>query len=268
MYTYIVIGAGSAGCVLANRLTAETDSKVLLLEAGGPDTKPEIKIPFAVPKLLQSEVDWAYTTEPQRHLKQRRIFWPRGKVLGGSSSINAMVYIRGHRKVYDQWEAAGNTGWGYDNLLPIFKKSQKLELGENEYHGINGPLNISGPRDANPLSCAFLDAAKEIGLPLNTDFNGAHQAGIGFFQLTMKDGERWSTASAFLRPALTRPNLVVETNSHATRILFNGQKARGVEFVRAGKKQIAYADQEIILCGGAINSPQLLLLSGVGPAEQ
>ncbi len=268
MYDYIVVGAGSAGCVLANRLTADPNSKVLLLEAGGPDTKPEIKIPFAVPKLLQSEVDWAFMTEPQTHLNQRRIFWPRGKVLGGSSSINAMVYIRGHRKVYDQWEAAGNTVWGYDDLLPIFKKSQSQERGENDFHGVNGSLNIADPRDANPLSCAFLDAANEIGLPLNNDFNGSHQEGIGFFQLTMRDGERSSTASAFLRPALTRPNLVVETYSHATRILFDGNKASGIEYINDGNKKISYAEQEIILCGGAINSPQLLLLSGVGHPKQ
>jgi choline dehydrogenase len=185
-YDYIIVGAGSAGCVLANRLTEDADKTVLLLEAGGPDDKPEIHIPFALTKLLQSEVDWAYYTEPQENLNGRQIFWPRGKVWGGSSSINAMVYMRGHTAVYDSWAAAGNAGWGYAEVLPYFKKSEHQERGADNYHGVTGPLNVADPRDANPLSCAFVDAALGIGLPHNEDFNGETQEGFGFFQLTMK----------------------------------------------------------------------------------
>jgi choline dehydrogenase len=267
MYDYIIIGAGSAGCVIANRLTEDPGTSVLLLEAGGPDDNPEIRIPFAVTKLLQSEIDWAYQTEPQPHLNQRTIFWPRGKVLGGTSSINAMVYIRGHRQIYDNWQAAGNKGWAYADVLPYFKQSQHQERGAGDYHGIDGPLNVADPRDANPLSCAFVDAAREIELARNDDFNGPNQAGIGFYQVTMKAGERCSTASAFLKPAMTRPNLTVITFAQATKLLFEGVRAVGVAYVQKGQTHQVTATKEVVLCGGAINSPQLLLLSGIGPAE-
>jgi choline dehydrogenase len=267
VYDYIVIGAGSAGCVVAARLAEDEDRTVLLLEAGGPDDRPEIRIPYAAWSLQGSEVDWGYATEPQPHLGQRTVAWPRGKVLGGTSAINAMVYMRGHRRIYDDWRAAGNPGWGYDELLPLFKRSEHQERGASEYHGADGPLNVADQRDANPLSCAFVDAARELGFPLNDDFNGADQEGFGFYQVTGKGGERWSAADAFLKPAMRRPNLTVATQAQATRLLFEGRRAAGVAYIQEGQTQKASARREVILCGGAINSPQLLLLSGVGPAE-
>ena len=273
-YDYIIVGAGSAGCVLANRLTENGTATVLLIEAGGRDEKPEIHIPFALTKLLESEVDWSYYTEAQEHLNGRSIFWPRGKVWGGSSSINAMVYMRGHPAVYDGWAALGNEGWSYADVLPYFKKSERQERIHDGYHGVNGRLNVADPRDANPLSCAFLEAASELGLPRNDDFNGATQDGFGFFQLTMKGGERWSTARAFLHPALQRPPrqasaqaLTTLTHAHASQILLDGNRAIGIAYWRDGERHEVYANREIILCSGAINSPQLLLLSGIGPAD-
>ena len=267
MYDYIVIGAGSAGCVVANRLTENPETTVLLLEAGGSDDKPEINIPYAAWSLQKSDVDWAYDTEPQPHLNGRRIFWPRGKVLGGTSSINNMVYIRGHRQVYDAWCAAGNAGWGYADVLPLFKKSEHQERGAGDYHGQGGPLNVANLRDANPLSCAFVEAARELGFTLNDDFNGAQQEGFGFYQVTQKNGERWSTARAFLGPSRGRPNLTIITRAQATRLLLDGRRVVGVAYVQKGEVGEVSADKEVILCGGAINSPQLLLLSGIGPAE-
>jgi choline dehydrogenase len=268
VYDYIIVGAGSAGCVVAGRLSQNPEATVLLLEAGGPDDRREIQIPYAAWSLQGSDVDWAYLTEPQPQLKGRRIAWPRGKVLGGTSSINAMVYMRGHRQVYDGWLAAGNVGWGYVDLLPLFKRSEYQARGADEYHGADGPLDVADQRDANPLSCAFVDAARELGYPINDDFNGAEQAGFGFYQVTQRQGQRWSAADAFLRPALGRPNLHVATQAHATRLLFDGRRAAGVAYIQHGEECEARASREVILCGGAINSPQLLLLSGVGPADE
>jgi choline dehydrogenase len=268
VYDYIVIGAGSAGCVVAARLTEDHHTTVLLLEAGGADERPEIRIPYAAWSLQGSEVDWGYATEAQPHLGQRRISWPRGKVLGGTSAINAMVYMRGHRRIYDGWRAAGCVGWGYDDLLPLFVRSENQERGSGEYHGAGGPLNVADQRDANPLSCAFVDAARELGFALNDDFNGAEQEGFGFYQVTAKGGERWSAADAFLKPAMRRPNLTVATQAQATRLLFEGRRAVGVAYLQEGAARQAGARREVIVCGGAINSPQLLLLSGVGRADE
>jgi choline dehydrogenase len=267
MYDYIIVGAGSAGCVLANRLSANPATAVLLLEAGGPDDKMEVHIPVTFSQLFKSDVDWAYTTAPQDELDGRSLYWPRGKMLGGSSSINAMIYIRGHRAIYDGWAAGGCEGWEYDDVLPYFRRAENQERGETPLHGVGGPLNVADLRDANPLSLAFVAACAEIGLPRNDDFNGADQEGFGLYQVTQKNAQRWSTAAAYLRPALDRPNLTVLTGAQATRILFEGNQAVGVAYMHAGEPQEARASGEVILCGGAINSPQLLQLSGVGPAD-
>ena len=268
MYDYIIVGAGSAGCVLANRLTEDPAVKVLLLEAGGPDDKMEIHIPVTFGQLFKSGVDWAYMTEPQAALEQRSLYWPRGKVLGGSSSLNAMIYIRGHGAVYDSWEEAGNEGWEYTDLLPYFKRAEHQERGESEHHAVGGPLNVADLRDPNPLSTAFVEACAEIGLPRNDDFNGAEQSGFGYYQVTQKAAQRWSAAAAYLRPALERPNLTVQTQAQAERVLFDGTRAVGVAYLHEGASHEARASREVLLCGGSINSPQLLLLSGVGPADQ
>jgi choline dehydrogenase-like flavoprotein len=267
MYDYVVIGAGSAGCVVAARLAEDPAIHVLLLEAGGADDWPELRIPHAAWSLQGSQLDWGYQTEPQPQLEQRRIGWPRGKVLGGTSAINAMVYMRGHASIYDDWRAAGNAGWGYQDLLPLFRRSEHHERGGDAYHGVDGPVNVADQRDANPLSCAFVDAARELGYALNDDFNGAEQQGFGFYQVTCKGGERWSAADAFLTPNLWRPNLHVATHALGARVVFEGRRAVGVDYIQDNELRRAHASREVVLCGGAINSPQLLLLSGIGPAE-
>jgi choline dehydrogenase len=266
MYDYIVIGAGSAGCVVASRLTEDPHTTVLLLEAGGPDDREAIHIPVAFGQLFKTECDWGYSTEPEPHLHNRRLCWPRGKMLGGCGSHNAMIYIRGHRAIYDHWEALGNPGWGYETVLSYFKKSQHQERGPSTYHGTGGPLNVADLRDANPLSCAFVEACVERGLPRNDDFNGAVQEGCGYYQVTQKEGRRCSTAIAFLRPAMARANLTVHTHALATRLLFEGTRAVGVAYRHQGETHEVRVNREVILAGGALNSPQLLLLSGVGPA--
>jgi choline dehydrogenase len=267
-YDYIIVGAGSAGCVLALRLTEDPHTRVLLLEAGGRDTAREIKIPAAFYKLYKTPVDWNYITEPEPHLLNRKLYWPRGKVLGGSSSINAMIYIRGSAADYDSWETMGNAGWGFRHALPYFKKSENNERGASEFHGVEGPLCVSDLRYVNPLTRAFLGAAGQIGIAANPDFNGATQEGAGLYQVTHKNAQRHSAADAFLRPAMTRPNLKVVTGAHATRVVIENQRATGVAFHRDGQAEQTRATKEVLLAGGSVNSPQLLMLSGIGPADE
>jgi choline dehydrogenase len=269
MYDYILVGAGSAGCVLAHRLTEDPATSVLLLEAGGTDeTVPQIHDPTKALELAHTAVDWAYTTEEEPHLNQRKIDWPRGKVLGGTSSINYMVYVRGNRHDFDQWQALGNHGWNYAEVLPYFKKAENRERGASAYHGVGGPLNVFEPPAINPLTEAFLQAGVELGWSRNDDSNGASQEGFGTFQNTIREGRRHSTAVGYLHPVMSRPNLTVWTDTLATRVLFDGTRAVGVASLKDGSEQQVGANKEVILCGGTINSPQLLLLSGVGPAEQ
>jgi len=267
-YDYIVVGAGSAGCVLAARLTEDSAARVLLLEAGGRDTAREIRIPAAFSKLFKTSVDWNYSTEPEPYLNYRRLYWPRGKVIGGSSSINAMIYIRGNAADYDGWKSLGSEGWGYTDVLPYFKKSENRERGADEFHGTDGPLNVADLALVNPLTRAFIAGAGEIGIVSNADFNGATQDGVGLHEVTQKNRQRHSAADAYLRAALARPNLKVETDAHATRVLIENGRASGVAFLQNGTEREARATSEVILAGGTVNSPQLLMLSGVGPGEE
>ena len=266
-YDYIIIGAGSAGCVMANRLSKDPSKRVLLLEAGRSDFNPFIHIPAGLANLSNNkQINWAYTTEPQAALHQRRMYWPRGKVLGGSSSINAMVYIRGQAEDYDGWAALGNEGWDFASVLPFFLKSENQQRGPSQLHATGGPLSVQDLRFVNPLSRVFVEAAGQLGHPLNDDFNGRRQAGFGIYQVTQRNGMRCSAATAFLRPAMKRPNLEVRTNAFAERLHFEGLRAAAVTVAHKGESQ-RIAGGEIILCGGAINTPQLLMLSGVGPAD-
>lgn len=267
-YDYIIAGAGSAGCVLAARLSENPHTRVLLLEAGGADDAREVRIPAAFSKLFKTPFDWDYSTEEEPHLNGRRLYWPRGKMLGGSSSMNAMIYVRGNHRDYDHWEELGNAGWGFRDVLPYFKKSEKQERGASQYHGSGGPLSVSDLRYVNPLTRVFLAAAQEIGISANPDFNGAIQDGAGLNQVTQKNGRRHSAADAYLRPALRRPNLRVATRAHATRVLMVKDRATGVAYLRDGVPEEARATGEVILAAGTIHSAQLLLLTGIGPAEE
>ena len=267
-FDYIIVGAGSAGCVLANRLTASGKHSVLLLEAGPRDRNIWIHIPIGYGVLFRTpKVNWMYQTEPEPELGGRSVFQPRGKVLGGSSSINGLVYIRGQHADYDRWRQLGNVGWGYDDVLPYFKKAENQQRGADEYHGNGGPLAVSNPRQPDPLCEAFIAAAEQTGIPRNVDFNGATQEGAGYFQTTTRRGRRASTAVCYLNPARRQPNLRIETDAHAERVLFEGKRAVGVTYKRSGFARSARARKEVLLSLGAFNSPKLLQLSGVGPGE-
>lgn len=268
-YDFVIIGAGSAGCVLAHRLTTSGDLRVLLLEAGGADRHPLIHMPAGLAGLVgNQDINWNYYTEPVSALEGRRLYWPRGRVLGGSSSINAMCYTRGHAQDYDEWARLTDERWSYSNVLPLFRKAEDQAHGANAFHGAGGPLSVEDLKFRNPLSGVFVDAGVEAGLPRNTDFNGGQQRGVGFYQVTQRDGRRCSAAVAYLRPALRRSNLVVKTRCRVERVLFDRDRAFGVEYTRAGRRVRVHAAREVIVAAGAVASPQLLLLSGIGPASE
>jgi choline dehydrogenase-like flavoprotein len=268
-YDYIVIGAGTAGCVLANRLTASGTERLLLLEAGGSDRSPWIQVPIGYGRTFNDpRFNWMYQAEPDPTLGNRRQFWPRGKVLGGSSSINAMVYVRGQPGDFDDWAAAGNPGWSFQELLPYFRKLEDHPFGEPEFHGRGGPVAVSDvSASVHPLCHSFLRACDNLGIARTRDFNGAQSEGSGLWEVTIKDGVRVSASSAYLAPVRHRANLEIRLRAQATRVLFEGRRAAGVELVESGTKHVVKARREVILCAGAINSPQLLELSGVGDSQ-
>jgi len=268
-FDYLIVGGGSAGCVLAARLSEDPQVRVALLEAGPPDKSVLIHCPAGLAVLAQNgQANWAFETVPQPGLNGRRGYQPRGKVLGGSSSVNAMVYIRGQRNDYDHWAAEGNAGWSFDDVLPYFKRAEHNERGADTWHGSGGPLNVMDLRSPNRFGPVFVEAARQAGYPLNTDFNAAEQEGVGLYQVTHRNGERCSAAKAYLAPARVRPNLTVITGVHVTRIVTESQRATGVEFIQSGHVQRLHAAREVLLCAGALLSPQVLMLSGIGPADE
>jgi choline dehydrogenase-like flavoprotein len=270
MHDYVVVGAGSAGCVLANRLSEDPSVRVLLIEAGKRDRHPNIKIPAAFAKQFKTKLDWDLATEPEPHCDNRSLYIPRGKGLGGSSSMNAMLYVRGNPLDYDGWAAAGASGWSWDEVLPYFLRAEDNQRGASEYHATGGPLRVEDERSPRPLTGRFLAACAEAGIPRIADYNGPEQDGAALAQVTQRNGKRWSAADAYLRPALRRPNLEVVTGALVSGLQIEGGVARGVRYSRGrrGGEQVARAEREVILSAGAIASPQLLLLSGIGPADQ
>jgi choline dehydrogenase len=268
IFDFVIVGGGSAGCVLANRLTENGRYRVALLEAGGRDSNPWIHIPLGYGRHFNDpRVNWLYASEPHPASGDRAIRQPRGKVLGGSSSINGLVYIRGQKEDFDHWRQLGNSGWSYDDVLPYFRKSERQQRGGNAFHGADGELAVSDPTETHPLADAFIEAGIMSGYPANDDFNGASQEGFGYLQMTVRNGRRSSAATAFLRPAEKRPNLSIRTKTHVTRLLFDGMRAVGVEYRQDGVTHRVSASRQIILAAGAINSPQILQLSGIGPAQ-
>lgn len=266
MYDYVVVGAGSAGCVIAARLAEDADVRVLLIDAGPPDSAPEIHVPVGLEQLWQGRFDWGFVSEPEPGLGGERLYLPRGRVLGGSSSLNAMLYVRGNRVDYDGWAASGLTGWGYDDVLPYFKKAEDNERGESYYHGAGGPLSVSEGRSNHRYAAAAIEASVQAGIERNEDHNGERQEGVGWFQVTQRDGRRCSTARAYL--GSIPPNLEVMTDTFVSRVLLEGRRASGVQVVCGERIEAIRAEREVILCAGAYQSPQLLLLSGIGPAAQ
>ncbi|HEX3434010.1 MAG TPA: GMC family oxidoreductase N-terminal domain-containing protein [Solirubrobacteraceae bacterium] len=269
MHDYVIVGAGSAGCVLANRLSEDPSVRVLLLEAGKKDRSPNIKIPAAFPNQFHTKLDWDYTTEPEPHVDNRSLYIPRGKSVGGSSSMNAMLYVRGRPLDYDAWEAQGAPGWGYRDVLPYFIKSEDNARGASEFHGAGGPLRVSEQRSPRAMDRRLLAASQAAGIPTIADYNGPEQDGASMFQVTQRNGQRFSAADAFLRPALKRPNLEVRTGVSVLGVELEGERAVGVR-VRKGRsgEELLRAEREVLLSAGSINSPQLLLLSGIGPADE
>jgi choline dehydrogenase-like flavoprotein len=268
VHDYVIVGAGSAGCVLANRLSEDPSVRVLLLEAGGKDRSLNVKIPAAFPKQFHTKLDWDFETEPEPHVDGRSLYIPRGKMIGGSSSMNAMLYVRGRPLDYDTWEAQGATGWGYRDVLPYFLKSEDNVRGASEFHAAGGPLRVSEQRSPRPMNRRFLEASEAAGIPRIADYNGPEQDGASIAQVTQRNGQRFSAADAFLRPVLGRPNLEIRTNVSVLGVEFEGERAVGVRLRKRRGEEVVRADREVLLSAGAIGSPQLLLLSGIGPAEE
>ena len=265
-FDYVIVGAGSAGCVLASRLTEDPKISVLVLEAGPVDRGWKIHMPAALAHpLADDKVNWYYESEPEPYMDGRRMYCPRGRVLGGSSSINGMAYVRGHALDYDRWAQQGAVGWSYADCLPYFKKAETSDRGEDDYRGGSGPLNTTTGPCENPLFKAWLEAGQQAGYPFTADMNGYQQEGVGPMFMTTHQGRRWSAATAYLKPAMRRPNLEVETGAFTDRILFEGRRATGIAYRRGGQAREVKARREVICCSGSINSPQLLMLSGIGP---